>query len=159
MPFGQFNAATPRSKVDDLRFNALRAVQCGYAAFKCDVVAVISLAFSCTTLRVTALLRSMTFGSKVDDLRFNALRAVQCGYAAFKSSFSASLRKRQSRAQVRRCRSYLPRFFVHHATRDSTASVDDQIAATPRSKVLSPLRYESGKAERSPSLFRAPRYA
>ena len=73
------------SKVDDLRFNALRAVQCGYAAFKCDVVAVTSLADSCTTLRVKALLQSMTFGSKVlSPLRYesgkaerNALRAVQ----------------------------------------------------------------------------------
>ena len=71
------------SRVDDLRFNALRAVQCGYAAFKCDLVAVTSLAYSCTTLRVTALLRSMTFGSRVDDLRFNALRAVQCAKAQF----------------------------------------------------------------------------
>ena len=63
----RLRSMTYGSKVDDLRFNALRAVQCGYAAFKCDLVAVrmvISLAYSCTTLRVTALLRSMTFGAR-----------------------------------------------------------------------------------------------
>ena len=43
--------------------------------------------------------------------------------------------------------SYLPCFFVHHALRDSTASVDELRFKALRA-VLSPTSYESGKAER-----------
>ena len=41
-----------------------------------------------------------------------------------------------------------PSLFVHHALRDSTASVDDLRFKWPAG-VLSPLNYESGRAERN----------
>lgn len=53
-----------------------------------------------------------------------------------------------SRAQgIRAAHSYLTCFFVHHALRDSTASVDELRFKALRA-VLSPTSYESGKAER-----------